>query len=70
MSDKEEMEAIMAGMASATAATVETAFARGYAKAHEEFLMRQKKQKLDTLYERVDAQHIDSLIKCYRETTT
>ena len=104
MSDKEEMEAIMAGMASATAATIETAFARGYAKAHQEYLLRQKKLKLDTLYERVDAtppdklvslsetlyheqcearreydedvvavysevlQHVDDLIKFYRET--
>lgn len=104
MSDKEEMEAIMAGMASATGAMVETAFARGYAKAHQEYLLRQKKQKLDTLYERIDAtppdklvslsetlyheqcearreydenltdvysealQHVDSLIKFYRET--
>ena len=62
MSDKEEMEAIMATMASATAATIETAFARGYAKAREEYLMRQKKQKLDALYERVDATPPDKLV--------
>jgi Flp pilus assembly protein TadD len=62
MSDKEEMEAIMATMASATAATIETAFARGYAKAREEYLMQQKKQKLDALYERVDATPPDKLV--------
>ena len=62
MSDKEEMEAIMAGMASATAATIETAFARGYAKAHQEYLLRQKKRKLDTLYERIDATPPDKLV--------
>jgi len=62
MSDKEEMEAIMAGMASVTVTAIETAFARGYAKAHEEYLMRQKKQKLDTLFERVDATPPDKLV--------
>ena len=65
---KEEMEAIMAGRASATAATIETAFARGYAKAHEEYLLRQKKLKLDTLYERVDATPPDKRLVSLSET--